>query len=62
MRNITIKETTTRISAMINVESSVSEIAEVIAKVFEKYFGNKENPDVYYEVASDIKRDLHQKE
>ncbi|MBE5773742.1 MAG: hypothetical protein E7337_07390 [Clostridiales bacterium] len=51
-----------KISVMINADSSVSEIAEVIAKVFEEYFGNKENPDVYYKLAGDIKRDLLQKE
>lgn len=44
------------ISRLINPESDTGEIAEIIAKTFEKYFGNPENPKKFLEIAEKIDR------
>ncbi|MDE7302390.1 MAG: hypothetical protein K2N60_03615 [Oscillospiraceae bacterium] len=46
------------ISDLISSDSSAEQIAEVIASVMQKYFGNNIKPEQYSEFAQEIKSEL----
>ena len=46
------------ISARVRYEHSVQEIAEIIASVFNRFFGEHDDPTIFLSVAEQIKKEL----